>query len=64
MKNLLGNIPNIGRYALVVGVIVFISFLFPNAVQFKYDYEPGKTWVYNDLEANFDFAIRKDEAEV
>ncbi|MEO1436442.1 MAG: hypothetical protein AAFV80_12955, partial [Bacteroidota bacterium] len=64
LTNLLSNIPDIGRYGLVVGVIVFISFLFPNTVQFKYDYEEGKTWVYSDLEANFDFAIRKDETVI
>ncbi|MEO1625209.1 MAG: HDIG domain-containing metalloprotein [Bacteroidota bacterium] len=53
------TVPNIVKYLLVLGVVVFISFLYPNNVKFKYEFERGQTWRYDDLEAPFDFAILK-----
>lgn len=54
----------IAKYVLVAGVVAFLSFLFPNNARFKYDFELGQTWRYNDLVAPFDFAIRKDADEI
>ncbi|MEM7106571.1 MAG: phosphohydrolase, partial [Bacteroidota bacterium] len=42
----------------------FISFLFPDIVKFKYNYNQGQTWAYSDLEAPFDFPIRKSDQEI
>lgn len=63
-KSTLERLPNIVKYLMVLGVVVFISFLFPNNVKFKYNYESGQTWRYEDLKAPFDFAIRKTEDEL
>lgn len=49
---------------MVLGVVVFISFLFPNNVKFKYTFEQGQTWRYDDLAAPFDFAILKTATEL
>jgi len=49
---------------MVAGVVAFITFLFPNNVKFRYEFDKGQSWRYEDLRAPFDFAIRKPEAEV
>ncbi len=63
-STILENIPEIGRYILLGSVIFYISFLFPDSVKFKYQYGPSQTWAYDDLEAPFDFAIKKTEATI
>lgn len=55
---------NLAKYLLVLGVIAFISLLFPNTVKFKYQFERGKTWRHDDLTANFDFPIKKTDAQL
>lgn len=55
-------VPNLFRILLVLGVIAFISFLFPNNVKFKYEFERGQVWRYEDLRAPFAFPIRKPDA--
>ncbi len=65
MKEKIFNILNQTSYYLrfitVLGVVVFISFLFPNHTNFKYDYQIGRTWLYDDLIAPMDFPILKPE---
>ncbi len=61
IKAAIERLPSVFRYIMVLGVIVFISFLFPNSLRFKYQFEKGRTWQYEDLEAPFDFAIKKTE---
>ncbi len=58
----LQNLPQIVKYILVLLVVVFISYLFPNNTKFKYNFEKGQTWRYEDLVSPFDFAILKPEA--
>ncbi len=58
------NIPTIAKYLLVFLVIFFISFLFPNNVRFKYQFDRGQTWQYEDLVAPFDYPILKPKAEI
>ena len=61
------RIPNFDRvvqYAMAAGVVVLISFMFPNNVKFKYEFKLGDTWRYEDLRAPFDFAIKKSEGEL
>ncbi|PQJ78918.1 HD family phosphohydrolase [Polaribacter porphyrae] len=43
---------------------VAIVYLFPKGVQFKYDFENGQLWKYDNLYAPFDFAIQKTEDEI
>ena len=52
------------KYLLVVLVIAFISMLFPNNLRFKYQFEQGKTWAYDDLYAPFDIPIKKSASEM
>lgn len=63
-KTAVERLPNMMKYLVVLAVIVFISFLFPDHVQFQYQFEQGQTWHYDDLVAPFDFAIKKPESEI
>lgn len=64
LKPVLLSIPNIVQYLFVIGVVFLISLLFPDNLTFKYQFEKGKTWRYEDLIAPFDFAIQKTEGEI
>lgn len=57
-------LPHAMRYVLGLAVVVVISLLYPNRLNFKYEFEPGQIWKYDDLEAPFDFAIRKSEEAI
>lgn len=48
-------------YAVSVGCIVFF---FPKGGQFKYEFQKGKPWQYNNLYAPFDFSIKKSDDEL
>lgn len=63
-KDITTQLPNVTRYLMILGVIVFISFLFPNNLQFKYQFEAGQVWRYDDVVAPFNFAIKKTQAEI
>ncbi|MCU0348115.1 MAG: HDIG domain-containing protein [Saprospiraceae bacterium] len=52
---------NIGT---VAAVALLISLLYPNNVKFKYEFQRGQVWKYDDLVAPFDFAIKKTEKEL
>ncbi|MCC6724541.1 MAG: HDIG domain-containing protein [Saprospiraceae bacterium] len=47
----------------VVATALFISLLYPNNVKFRYDFQRGQIWKYDDLAAPFDFAIKKSDKE-
>ena len=63
-KTTMERLPNLVKYLLVFGVVIFITFLFPDNVQFKYEFDKGQLWRYEDLRAPFDFAIRKPAEEI
>lgn len=48
-------------YFFTIGAIVFF---FPKGGQFKYEFQKGKPWQYENLYAPFDFSIRKTDAEL
>ena len=58
-ERLIRNRSDIFKYLLVLGTVFLISLLFPNNVRFKYEYQEGQIWRYGDLDAPFDFAIKK-----
>lgn len=58
------KIQRVGKYLIVLLVVAFISTLFPNNARFKYQFEQGGTWKYDDLTAPFDFPIKKLEEEL
>ena len=48
-------------YFVTVGCIVFF---FPRGGKFKYEFQKGKPWQYENLYAPFDFSIRKSADEI
>tara|TARA_R110002073_G_scaffold312586_2_gene484107 strand:+ start:11391 stop:13448 length:2058 start_codon:yes stop_codon:yes gene_type:complete len=53
-------------YKIILFVITAfaIVYLFPKGGQFKYDFNKGKAWQYDNLYAPFDFALEKTEEEI
>ena len=43
---------------------IAIVYLFPKGGQFKYDFNNGQLWKYDNLYAPFDFAIQKTAEEI
>jgi len=62
LETTLQNLPTVAKYLMVLGVVLFISTLFPNNTRFKYEFTKGQTWNYDDLRAPFDFAVKKTPA--
>ncbi len=52
------------KYVLYFAAVVAIVFFFPKGGQFKYEFQKGKPWQYDNLYAPFDFSIKKTDAEV
>ncbi len=58
------------NHSLIYKVLLFIStvflivYLFPKSGKFKYNFEKGKPWQSESLQAPFDFAIKKTDAEI
>lgn len=48
-------------YFVAVGLIVFF---FPRGGKFKYEFQKGKPWQYENLYAPFDFSIKKTQDEI
>ena len=48
-------------FALSAAIILYI---YPGQVQFKYDFQKGKTWQHQDLVAPFSFTIQKTSEEI
>ncbi|MFY9242862.1 MAG: HDIG domain-containing metalloprotein [Polaribacter sp.] len=53
-------------YKVILFLIATIAivYLFPKGGQFKYDFNNGQLWKYDNLYAPFDFAIQKTEDEI
>lgn len=68
MKNIINRIYQnqsvIYKVFLFVTVVFSIVYLFPKGGKFKYEYQKGKPWQYENLLAPFDFAIQKTEQEI
>ncbi|MDG1572642.1 HDIG domain-containing protein [Robiginitalea sp. M366] len=52
------------KYILYFATVGAIVFFFPRGGQFKYEYQKGKPWQYENLYAEFDFSIRKSAEEL
>ncbi len=63
IKNLI-SVPMLVRFSLLFVLILFVSFLFPDNLNFEYDFEQGKRWQHEDLVAPFDFPIQKSPADM
>ncbi|MCB0666266.1 MAG: HDIG domain-containing protein [Saprospiraceae bacterium] len=60
----LNNRKDILVYVITLGTILLISLLFPNTLRFKYEFEEGKVWKYENLISPFDFGIKKPQREI
>lgn len=49
---------------LYIASVCFIVFFFPKGGQFKYEFQKGRAWQYENLYAPFDFSIKKSETAV
>ncbi len=52
------------KYALYFISIALIVFFFPRGGKFKYDFQKGKPWQYENLYAPFDFSIKKTDEDI
>ncbi|GLB51822.1 HDIG domain-containing protein [Neptunitalea chrysea] len=52
------------KFFLYVATVVGILYLFPKGGQFKYEFQKGKPWQYENLLAPFDFPIHKSNDEI
>ncbi|MBI5917408.1 MAG: HDIG domain-containing protein [Bacteroidetes bacterium] len=63
-RTVLKKFKGLVNLSTVVAVAVLISFLYPGSVKFKYEFQRGQVWRYDDLTASFDFPIKKTAAEL
>lgn len=52
------------KYVMMVFSVFVITLYLPKQLQFRYEFEKGKTWLNKDLVSPFSFAILKTNAEV
>lgn len=64
MDNLYKNQSLIYKYILYIVAVGFIVFFFPKGGKFKYEFQKGKPWQFENLYAPFDFSIKKTEDEL
>ncbi len=63
MKNVLNKIFEnhslIYKFFLYVAATILVVYLFPKGGQFKYEFQKGKPWAFENYYAPFDFAVQK-----
>lgn len=64
MDNLYKKQSLIYKLFLYVVAVGFIVFFFPKGGKFKYEYQKGKPWQFENLYAPFDFSIHKTEDDL
>lgn len=64
MDKLYKNQSLIYKGILYVAAITLIVFFFPKGGKFKYDFQKGKPWQYENYYAPFDFTIKKETSEI
>ncbi len=52
------------KYVLYAFSVALIVFFFPKEGKFKYEFQKGKPWQYENLYAPIDFSIHKTDAEI
>jgi len=52
------------KYFLYLVSVVCIVFFFPKGGKFKYEFQKGKPWQYENLYAPFDFSIQKSSDDI
>ena len=54
------NQSNAYKLLLLISTIVLVIYMLPKGGQFKYQFQKGKPWQYENLYAPFNFTIKKD----
>jgi putative nucleotidyltransferase with HDIG domain len=54
----------VSRVAVLLGLILVISYFFPKKTTFQYDFSLGNLWNYDDLAAPLDFPLLKTDSEI
>ncbi|MGY8914324.1 MAG: phosphohydrolase, partial [Flavobacteriales bacterium] len=52
------------KYILYAVSVFLVVFFFPKGGKFKYEFQKGKPWQYDNLYAPFDFSIKKTAEEI
>lgn len=64
MDNIYKHQSLVYKYFLYVVSIALIVFFFPKGGKFKYEFQKGKPWQYENLYAPIDFSIKKTQKEI
>jgi len=64
LEKLYKNQSLIYKYFLYAVSIFFIVFFFPKGGKFKYEFQKGKPWQYENLYAPFDFSVKKSAEDI
>lgn len=64
LNKILVNHSFIYKLLLYVSAVILVVYLFPKGGQFKYEFQKGKPWQYDNYYAPFDFAIQKSDEEI
>ncbi|MGB5556316.1 MAG: HDIG domain-containing metalloprotein [Flavobacteriaceae bacterium] len=64
LEKLFRNQSRIYKYLLYLVTVGCIVFFFPKGGKFKYEFQKGKPWQYENLYAPFDFSIKKTAEEL
>lgn len=64
LDNLYKNQSTIYKYFIYIVSIVLIVFFFPKGGKFKYEFQKGKPWQYDNYYAPFDFSVKKTDQEI
>ncbi len=61
LQNHQSRVSSIILFAISVVIVVYLN---PRDAIFKYEFQKGKTWLYNNLTAPFDYPIIKSQQEI
>lgn len=64
INKLLVNHSLIYKLFLYIITVILVVYLFPKGGQFKYEFQKGKPWQYENYYAPFDFSIKKSNQEI
>jgi len=64
LEKLFKNQSRIYKFFLYLVTTACIVFFFPKGGKFKYEFQKGKPWQYENLYSPFDFSVKKSEQEL
>ena len=64
LNTLYQNHALIYKIFLFILTVIAIVYLFPKGGHFKYEFQKGKPWQYDNLYAPFDFAVQKSAEDI